>query len=82
MKKCDYNIKILPKLAQIPGMISNNERKFLYFYGNKIFSGIGKIVDLGCWLGATTVALTEGLKNGEKIREKGKIIGSTTYLVG
>lgn len=42
-------------------MTTANELKFLQRYARDFYSGKGKIVDLGTWLGATTEALAEGL---------------------
>jgi hypothetical protein len=44
-----------------PGMVSLEERKFLRWYAEKMFTGAGEIVDLGCWLGASTLPLLEGI---------------------
>lgn len=43
------------------GMISPDERAYFYAYARQLFTGTGEIVDLGCWLGATTISLAAGL---------------------
>jgi glycosyltransferase involved in cell wall biosynthesis len=43
------------------GMITQYERAFLCWYAAKKFAGIGLIVELGSFAGASTVALAEGL---------------------
>jgi hypothetical protein len=45
----------------LPGMTSANELCLLETYAREVFTGEGKIVDLGCWLGATTASLARGL---------------------
>ena len=45
------------------GMTSDFELCFLETYAREGFSGKGQIVDLGCWLGATTISLARGLEN-------------------
>jgi hypothetical protein len=49
---------------QVPdacGMITPHERAYYYAYTRRLFTGTGEIVDLGCWLGATTISLAAGL---------------------
>lgn len=43
------------------GMTSPHEQSYLEKYAQNIYSGTGEIVDLGCWLGATTISLARGL---------------------
>jgi len=72
LKIYKYNIELVPEILQIPGMISINERKFLFQYGLEQYRGLGKIIDLGCWLGATTISLAAGLSKNLKCGEKNK----------
>jgi len=44
------------------GMVSKFEREYLQDYARNDYSGAGEIVDLGCWMGATTVELATGLQ--------------------
>jgi hypothetical protein len=43
------------------GMTTNEELCFLENYARYSYTGRGQIVDLGCWLGATTLCLARGL---------------------
>ena len=43
------------------GMTTDNELCFVETYAREVFSGAGRIVDLGCWFGATTLSLARGL---------------------
>src|SRR5207244_13647228 len=43
------------------GMTSRPEQRWLRNYAAQRYRGVGAIVDLGCLLGATTIALAEGL---------------------
>lgn len=52
-----------PRIRRLYGMTTPNERAYLYWYGKHIFSGKGDIVDLGCWLGSTTISLAMGLEH-------------------
>lgn len=74
MKKYNYNINLLPQIATVTGMTSLNERRFLYQYGLKDYNDCGRIVDLGCWLGATTIALANGVSENSKIDKNEKKI--------
>jgi hypothetical protein len=47
--------------ASLYSMTTENELCFVETYARYWFSGAGKIVDLGCWLGATTFCLARGL---------------------
>lgn len=52
-------------------MTTSNELVFLDHYARDFYFGRGKIVDLGCWLGATTAALADGLRQRNP-RSKGR----------
>jgi hypothetical protein len=43
------------------GMTTRHEQHWLRTYAAKTFSGNGALVDLGCFLGATTISLAQGL---------------------
>ena len=57
-----------PKLRRLHGMITANEKAYLYWYARHIFSGKGDIVDLGCWLGSTTISLAMGLERNDHVK--------------
>src|SRR5260370_4002351 len=42
-------------------MTTDEELCFLENYARDSYTGAGQIVDLGCWLGATTLALARGI---------------------
>ncbi|HMS40344.1 MAG TPA: hypothetical protein PKE69_08970 [Pyrinomonadaceae bacterium] len=46
---------------ELVGMTSRFEQDYFAEYGEKIYVGKGEIVDLGCWLGSTTIPLVKGL---------------------
>jgi hypothetical protein len=56
--------------GKFDSMTTSNELVFLDHYGRDFYFGRGKIVDLGCWLGATTAALADGLLQSP--RSKGR----------
>jgi hypothetical protein len=43
------------------GMTTHAEQSYFEEYARDIYLGTGAIVDLGCWLGSTTIALAKGL---------------------
>lgn len=47
--------------ANAIGMTSDNELCLCETYAREAWTGEGRIVDLGCWLGATTMALARGV---------------------
>ncbi len=52
------------------GMTSRPEQRWLRNYAAQRYRGVGAIVDLGCFLGATTIALAEGLVLNRKAKRK------------
>jgi hypothetical protein len=52
------------------GMTTQAEQQWLRTYAAQRYRGIGAIVDLGCFLGATTIALAEGLALNPKAKGK------------
>src|SRR6266568_5930330 len=52
------------------GMTSRPEQRWLRNYAAQRYRGVGAIVDLGCFLGATTIALAEGLELNRKANRK------------
>jgi hypothetical protein len=58
--------------AQIPAMITPDESRFYEESARASVGKSGAIVDLGCWLGGTSVALARGIPttNGERQNEK------------
>ena len=61
---------IKKQLSQLPGMTSIPERMHLYQYASHEYSGEGEIVDLGCWLGSSTISLGMGLANNDRVKVK------------
>jgi len=47
--------------AWLLGMTTYAEQSYFEEYARSMYSGNGAIVDLGCWLGSTTIALAKGL---------------------
>ena len=47
--------------SHVPTMISEEERRYLYWLGNEVWSGEGCVVEIGPWLGGSTVCLAAGM---------------------
>jgi hypothetical protein len=46
----------------VVGMITEQERAWFRTYAADVYSGAGAIVDLGCFVGSTTISLAQGLR--------------------
>jgi SAM-dependent methyltransferase len=57
---------------ELVGMTSKTEQDYFAEYGEKIYSGKGEVVDLGCWLGSTTIPLVKGLLKNPAFIESGR----------
>jgi hypothetical protein len=51
------------EVLAVPSMLSDRERGLLYWLARNYFTGAGRIVDAGCFLGGSTVALAAGLRD-------------------
>ena len=49
------------------GMTVKSEQTFCRHYTRDRYTGAGEIVDLGCWMGATTIAFSKGLRKNLKL---------------
>lgn len=58
----------LPKV-NVPGMLSDEECQY-YSYIGRFFSGHGEVVELGPWLGRSTLFIVEGLKDNPNFKGK------------
>jgi hypothetical protein len=50
-----------PPTGDLVGMTTPEEQAFLYHFTKRTYDGDGAIVDLGCWLGSSTLPLAAGL---------------------
>jgi hypothetical protein len=56
-----------PHLPDLIGMASVEEQAWLYHFARHEYRGDGEIVDLGCWFGASTIALAAGLAENREV---------------
>ncbi|BAU12750.1 hypothetical protein LEP3755_32810 [Leptolyngbya sp. NIES-3755] len=57
-------------------MMTEEEQKYLYQFAKDHYVGEGAIVDLGCWLGASTIALAKGLQHSDRTEVRNSKIHS------
>ena len=57
-----------------PSAITNEEKHFLEEFARDTYSGFGEIVDLGCWMGSSTVSLAKGLSENKSSQTQNKKI--------
>jgi len=62
-------LKMQPKHFNVPGMITNEEICYYHFIA-KAYSGWGEIVELGPWLGHSTLHLAKAFSNNPHFKEK------------
>ncbi len=68
--------RISERVASMPGMISLEERRLLAFVTANAWDPATNIIDGGCFLGASTSALAEGLRRNKGFRGQRDVIHS------
>lgn len=63
-------VELPDRVRDVATMLSLDERRLLYALGREAASGKGRIVDAGCFLGGSTVALACGLVDGGGAEER------------
>lgn len=58
--------------SELLGMTSATEQAYIAEYGENHYTGVGAVVDLGSWLGSTTIPLTNGLLKNSNFRGSGR----------
>ncbi len=57
----DFDEVHLPELPEVPGMTSAAECRYLYWLTSSQLAGLGQLVEIGSWLGRSTLHLAAGL---------------------
>lgn len=52
----------LPAIPEVPGMTSAAEVRYLYWLASSQLAGVGQLVEIGSWLGRSTLHLAAGLR--------------------
>lgn len=60
---CPWFAPLPQDVAHVPGMLSDEEKRYLYWVTRHAFEGWGAIVDLGPWVGCSSAALAAGLRD-------------------
>ncbi len=58
----DFSEVELPDLPAVPGMTSQAECRYLYWLASTQLAGLGRLVEIGSWLGRSTLHLAAGLE--------------------
>ncbi|SMY10363.1 class I SAM-dependent methyltransferase [Flavimaricola marinus] len=53
----------LPDIPDVPGMIKREEGQYLYWLGSNLYTGRGAAIEIGTWLGKSTLHLAAGLSS-------------------
>jgi predicted O-methyltransferase YrrM len=61
-------------LGELQGMTSLRERLYLYNYTKETYLGEGEIVELGAWLGSSSICMAMGLEHNSNVNLKHKRI--------
>src|SRR5436853_7107707 len=64
----------IPPHAWLIGMTTLEEQAYFEDYARSIYTGAGEIVDLGSWLGSTTISLARGLADNPSVEARRKKI--------
>jgi hypothetical protein len=73
LKKLPRRYKKYRQPAGLWSMTIARELAFCESYARECFSGAGKMVDLGCWFGATTFSLAKGLTKNRRAKTNRRI---------
>jgi hypothetical protein len=66
--------------GELLGMTTRSEQEYFAYYGENLYSGKGEVVDLGCWLGSTTISVVTGLeKNPAFAGSERKVFAYDTF---
>jgi hypothetical protein len=65
----------------VPSMITDDERRLLYWLARNYFRGEGRILDAGCYLGGSTLALATGLRDRGYRSEEPPIVSYDLFQV-
>jgi hypothetical protein len=67
--------------GELLGMTTKSEQEYFESYGADIYKGKGEVVDLGCWLGSTTISVVKGLlKNPVFADSNKKVVAYDAFI--
>lgn len=59
----DFSEVALPSMPAVPGLVSASEGRYLYWLTFRGYTGAGAVVEVGPWLGLSTLHLASGLRD-------------------
>jgi hypothetical protein len=65
-----------------PGMMSHDERIMLSWLAGQAYQGHGEIVELGVFIGSSTISLASGLERNKNVQDKTKRIHAFDLFAG
>lgn len=65
----DFSDVELPDLPAVPGMTSPAECRYLYWLASSQLCGVGQLVEIGSWLGRSSLHLAAGLSDSGRSAE-------------
>lgn len=68
---------------RVKSMLTSEEKQYLFWLTAERYEGWGEVVDLGPWLGSSSVALAEGLRrrrSSAKVRSFDVFQGEPSYM--
>jgi hypothetical protein len=65
----DFSNVVLPTLPEVPGMIKKEEGQYLYWLTSEYYDGSASVVEIGTWLGKSTMHLAAGLQSKNATRK-------------
>lgn len=63
VRHSDFADVRLPPIPSVPGMVTESECRYLYWLTSRGYSGAGAVVEVGTWLGRSTLHLAAGLRD-------------------
>jgi len=62
--------RLRPRGPELLGMTTPEEQAWLFWYASREYAGEGELVDLGCWLGSSTIAMARGLAANPRVGDR------------
>jgi hypothetical protein len=64
-----------------PTMLHPSEQQLLRWMARDAYTGVGAIIDLGCWMGGSTAALVTGLRENRRVPDRSKVVDTYDYFL-
>lgn len=64
-----FDMVELPEIPDVPGMIKREEGQYLFWLASQSYTGRGAVVEIGTWLGKSTLHLAAGLRANPHVQD-------------